>query len=78
MRALYFFASFYILIAAVACQPLREAKAELEVSRKAYRQPRQPPKPPRAASPKAKRVSVSLALSQPDQHLHLLNTFLLP
>lgn len=57
MRTLYFFAMAYILMAAVACQPLREAKAELEVSRKAYRKPRQPPKPPRPATPKAKRVS---------------------
>ncbi|SYW75553.1 uncharacterized protein UBRO2_00787 [Ustilago bromivora] len=55
MRTLYFFATAYILMAAVACQPLREAKAELEVSRKAYRKPRQPLKPPRTATPKAKR-----------------------
>ncbi|KAJ1599147.1 hypothetical protein NDA14_002780 [Ustilago hordei] len=55
MRTLYFFAMAYILMAAVACQPLREAKAELEVSRKAYRKPRQPPKLPRPATPKVKR-----------------------
>ncbi|KAJ1017997.1 hypothetical protein NDA13_006605 [Ustilago tritici] len=54
MRTLYFFATAYILMAAVACQPLREAKAELEVSRKAYRKPRRPLKPPRPATPKAK------------------------
>lgn len=57
MRILYFFATAYILMAAVACKPLREAKAELEVSRKAYHKPRQPPKPPRTATPKAKSVS---------------------
>ncbi|KAJ1023591.1 hypothetical protein NDA16_003208 [Ustilago loliicola] len=55
MRILFLFATAYILIAAVACQPLREAAAELEVSRKAYRKPRQPPKPPRHSTPKAKR-----------------------
>ncbi|KAJ1021963.1 hypothetical protein NDA18_005200 [Ustilago nuda] len=54
MRTLYFFVMAYFLMAAVACQPLREAKAELEVSRKAYRKPRQPPKLSRPATPKVK------------------------
>lgn len=56
MRTLFFFAAAYILIAAVACQPLRDAAHDLEVSRRAYRKPFKPAKP---ASPKVKRVSLA-------------------
>ncbi len=46
MRTLYYFAAAYFLIAAVACQPLRDAAHDLEVSRRAYRKPFKPPNLP--------------------------------
>lgn len=57
MRVLFLFATAYALIAAVACQPLRDAASELQTRTKVFGKP---PKPPNAAShatPKVKRVS---------------------
>ncbi|SNX85388.1 uncharacterized protein MEPE_04097 [Melanopsichium pennsylvanicum] len=55
MRFIYFFAASYILIAAAACQPLREAKAELEVSKNAYQKPSRSPNRAKFANGKVKR-----------------------
>ncbi|TKY86293.1 hypothetical protein EX895_005118 [Sporisorium graminicola] len=61
MRALFLFATVYILIAAVACQPLREAKAELELSKRYSHKPLDHSKNARTASPKFKRRFQALA-----------------
>lgn len=62
MRVLVFGVAAYLLIAAVACQPLREAKAELELSRRSYRKPSRT-HAPKAAGSKVKRVSDDCILS---------------
>ncbi|CDW97075.1 hypothetical protein [Sporisorium scitamineum] len=61
MRLVLLFAAVYILIAAVACQPLREAKAELELSKRYNRKPPDRFKFARPASPKVKRRFQALA-----------------
>lgn len=59
MRFVFVFAAIYILIAAVACQPLREAKAELELSKRFNRKPPDRFKKARPATSKVKRVSIA-------------------
>ncbi|SJX62681.1 uncharacterized protein SRS1_16578 [Sporisorium reilianum f. sp. reilianum] len=54
MRAVFVLAAVYLLMAAVACQPLREAKAELELSKRFHRKPPSSKKA-RPASSKVKR-----------------------
>ncbi|CBQ72847.1 conserved hypothetical protein (N-terminal fragment), partial [Sporisorium reilianum SRZ2] len=54
MRAVFVLAAVYLLMAAVACQPLREAKAKLELSKRFHRKPPSFKKA-RPASPKVKR-----------------------
>ncbi|GAC94403.1 hypothetical protein PHSY_001974 [Pseudozyma hubeiensis SY62] len=56
MRTLWIFAGVYILTSAVACQPLRNAKGELELSRRSVRTPSSlHDKPPRQAFSKVRR-----------------------
>lgn len=64
MKALWIFASIYLLIAVVACQPLRDAMTELELGTKAHRRRSMPhDRGARTGAPKKKRVSRSLYAS---------------
>ncbi|KAJ9480380.1 hypothetical protein PHBOTO_003614 [Pseudozyma hubeiensis] len=62
MRSLWIFAGVYILTSAVACQPLRNAKGELELSRRSVRKPSSHrDKPVRQANPVVRRRYQGLA-----------------